>query len=341
VKKGFKRHAARIAVLGTVLLLAGAGVAYATGALSSASTATIDGCVGKVTGILRVSQSGRCLPTETPIQWNVQGPQGATGPAGPAGPAGPKGDTGEPGPKGDTGATGPQGPKGDTGEIGATGPQGPKGDAGEPGPKGDTGATGPAGPQGPKGETGATGPAGPQGPQGDTGATGDTGPAGPQGPKGDTGPAGPAGPQGPPGATGAAGATGPQGPAGPAGPQGPAGASDSYYASGAHTGFTIGQNPTPIGTISLPAGSYALWGQASILPLGTGNNYVSCALPGGRSIVLGASGGSYNPLFTALGETTLTSAGSVTLTCFAQGAAGVSTAVTDWDILAVRVGATH
>ena len=40
----------------------------------------IHGCVGKFTGILRVvSSTSKCLPIESPISWNIQGPQGLQG----------------------------------------------------------------------------------------------------------------------------------------------------------------------------------------------------------------------------------------------------------------------
>src|SRR5215831_11358126 len=53
--------------------------------------------------------------SETPLDWNQQGPQGpqgATGPAGPQGPAGTQGPAGPAGPQGEKGDPGPQGPAG-------------------------------------------------------------------------------------------------------------------------------------------------------------------------------------------------------------------------------------
>lgn len=107
--------------------------------------AVIYGCK-EGTGLLKiVSGPGQCTRTQTPISWNVVGPQGPVGP---------------PGPTGATGQTGAAGP------VGPVGPVGPAGQAGATGPAGPTGITGPAGPAGP---TGITGPAGPQGPQGSPG----------------------------------------------------------------------------------------------------------------------------------------------------------------------------
>jgi hypothetical protein len=60
----------------------------------------INGCVGKLTGLLRVidpARSQTCSKLETPISWSQRGvpgpvgPTGATGPAGPVGPQGPAG----------------------------------------------------------------------------------------------------------------------------------------------------------------------------------------------------------------------------------------------------------
>ena len=76
--------------VGTATAVAYTGIPGADG--------VIHGCRGKLTGILRVIDTDRgqtCHPKlETPITWNVVGPQGdkgdtgATGPAGPPGPAG-------------------------------------------------------------------------------------------------------------------------------------------------------------------------------------------------------------------------------------------------------------
>ena len=179
-----------------------AGVAYA-----STSGGVIHACVRENGEIRIVADAKYCIRGETPLQWNIVGPQG------------PKGDTGAPGP---AGASGAQGPKGDTGATGPIGPAGPQGG------KGDTGAAGPAGSQGPAGPTGDTGAPGPTPiivslPVSDTNC-----PTGGisittsdnqvyylcNGAKGDTGATGPAGPQGNPGQKGDTGATGSQGTSG-------------------------------------------------------------------------------------------------------------------------------
>jgi hypothetical protein len=98
---------------------------------------------------------------------------------------------------------------------------------------------------------------GPQGPQGAKGDTGPPGPTGPQGSKGDTGAVGLQGPQGLKGDTGAA---GPQGVQGPAGAAGPAGVTNAYTTSAAGNQeiAAIGQSPTQLLSLQLPAGSYVI-----------------------------------------------------------------------------------
>jgi hypothetical protein len=93
-------RACRLALLTTVGLLATAGVAIATTALTNAYTdsqGVYHGCVnnGAGSGLLRVVVPGTpCKAGETAIDWNRTGPQG------PPGPPGPKGDPGDPGPSG-------------------------------------------------------------------------------------------------------------------------------------------------------------------------------------------------------------------------------------------------
>lgn len=73
---------------------------------------TINACVSRTTGEVRILQTGQtCTATEEPLQWGVVGLQGPTGPAGPAGAVGPAG------PQGATGAAGPRGPQG-VGDLG-------------------------------------------------------------------------------------------------------------------------------------------------------------------------------------------------------------------------------
>ena len=67
--------------------LAGAGILFASGGN------VINGCFKTQNGQLRVTD-GSCLPSETPISWNQEGPQGIQGPPGPTGPTGPTGPRG-------------------------------------------------------------------------------------------------------------------------------------------------------------------------------------------------------------------------------------------------------
>jgi hypothetical protein len=124
-------------------------VGVATGTIPGGD-GKINGCYGKVGGVLRVidaekSPPAACTRFEVPISWNQIGAQGAPGPAGPAG------------------------EKGEPGEPGAQGTQG------EPGPAGEPGAPGPAGEQGENGEPGAAGPPRPEGAQGERGEPGASG----------------------------------------------------------------------------------------------------------------------------------------------------------------------
>jgi hypothetical protein len=114
-----------------LVLVAGVALAAQPGGRRP-STAVINACVKKKSGLVRVVGSpGGCRKGESRLAWNVQGPAGprgasgaagATGLAGPAGPAGPAGLAGSVGP---AGPAGPAGAKGDTGARGATGPAGP------------------------------------------------------------------------------------------------------------------------------------------------------------------------------------------------------------------------
>ncbi|HEX8345801.1 MAG TPA: collagen-like protein [Actinoplanes sp.] len=125
------RRALAITALAGCLTFAvgGTGVSYAA---AEAST-LVHGCIDGRTGVLRIldgSEGKICADTETPLNFNQEGP---------AGPPGPKGDTGLPGPKGDTG---PAGPKGDQGLPGLKGPKGDPGPQGQPGLPGAPGVSG-------------------------------------------------------------------------------------------------------------------------------------------------------------------------------------------------------
>jgi len=72
---------------GMLVALFVAGIAITI--MAQAPSNTINACVGRVTGIVRIVPAGTpCRRTETPIQWNITGPMGPQGPAGAQGPAG-------------------------------------------------------------------------------------------------------------------------------------------------------------------------------------------------------------------------------------------------------------
>ncbi len=134
-----KIHAHRAGLAGAILavtILAGGGVAVATGVVSlpfsGADGNTINGCYQKSSGELHLltPTHSQCPAGMTPISWNAVGPTG------------PQGATGA---KGDTGATGPQGATGAKGDTGATGPQGATGAQGPAGPNGAVGTSCPTG----------------------------------------------------------------------------------------------------------------------------------------------------------------------------------------------------
>lgn len=104
-----RRRARRIALVAAGILAGSASVAFATGHVIGANN-TIDGCHGRLTGILRVidKQAGQsCLAFESPISWNQQGPKGDQGPQGIQGERGQQGLQGEQGPPGPKGERGP------------------------------------------------------------------------------------------------------------------------------------------------------------------------------------------------------------------------------------------
>jgi hypothetical protein len=135
-----RRLRALVAVF--VALLAATGAAVALGAIPD-SSGVIHGCYTTASGSLRVvNASSECFVTETPLDWNQEGPVGATGSQGPQGLAGAQGIQGPVGPQGPLGPEGPEGPVGPTGPAGPTGPEGAEGLQGLAG-------AGTAGPNGP------------------------------------------------------------------------------------------------------------------------------------------------------------------------------------------------
>ncbi len=97
------RRRSRAALGAATILALAAGV---TAAARATGDATVISACRATTGTLRVPADGACKSSETPLQWNVQGPAGATGPQGGIGPVGPQGVAGPAGPAGPQGATG-------------------------------------------------------------------------------------------------------------------------------------------------------------------------------------------------------------------------------------------
>jgi hypothetical protein len=96
-------------VVVTFLMLLAGGIVLA----GPAAAATINACVSKTSGAVRIIGSGLpCGAAEIALTWNTVGPVGPAGPAGPVGPAGPAGPAGPVGPAGPQGVQGPPGPIG-------------------------------------------------------------------------------------------------------------------------------------------------------------------------------------------------------------------------------------
>lgn len=132
------------AVVGALTTMLLGGIAWAA---IPGTGGVIQGCYKENNGQLRLVEStSACNPSELPINWNQQGPQGLKGDKGD------QGIQGIQGPKGDQGIQGIQGMKGDKGDQGIQGIQGPKGD------KGDTGSAGPPGASGVSGYQVVQGP---------------------------------------------------------------------------------------------------------------------------------------------------------------------------------------
>jgi len=113
--RGF-RSLSRPARLAVVLVGAAAllGVASAVQAAIPDGSGVIHGCYKTTGGALRVVDTdagGKCLASETSLDWNQTGPTGAAGAAG------------APGPQGAQGPAGPSGPQGPAGPAGVSGYQ--------------------------------------------------------------------------------------------------------------------------------------------------------------------------------------------------------------------------
>ena len=167
-----------------------------------------------------------------------------------------------------------------------------------------------------------------------------------------TGPRGPQGAQGPPGAQGPQGAQGQQGAQGNQGPPGPRGPSDSYtdYSKDVTVSAASG-GPFNLGSLSLPAGSFMVFGRASVLNNAFVPEAVTCELgpPGAKSgYPIFATDEAHlqglplraQQTMTLLGPVDLTSgAGEVDLICFLPLAGGPgSLTFTDIQVSAIQVG---
>jgi hypothetical protein len=103
-----------------------------------------------------------------------------------------------------------------------------------------------------------------------------------------TGPQGPIGPVGP---RGVAGPTGPIGPSGPAGPTCPGGISSGFFAGGISGSLSPSGNPTPVAVLSLPAGSFLLFGTVVAHAIASPSNVqctaikVSSGINGGTNVL--------------------------------------------------------
>ena len=154
------RRPAVLAVLLVAASVVGGGAFAAGKALNArhavAATSVLYACVKQEEGQIRmVSTPTACKKNETPVQWNVVGPQGPQGVPGISvttaavsvgDPNCPTGGIAVTAVSGLTYVcTGRQGPQGDRGPQGDTGPQGPQGQQGAQGPQGEQGPQGPAG----------------------------------------------------------------------------------------------------------------------------------------------------------------------------------------------------
>src|SRR5688500_3452835 len=77
-------------VAGVAVLVVGAYISAPGG-----DTSLVHSCVAK-DGTIRIvtANTTACKPQETPLDWNIQGPQGLQGPQGAQGPQGPQGPSG-------------------------------------------------------------------------------------------------------------------------------------------------------------------------------------------------------------------------------------------------------
>jgi hypothetical protein len=168
---------------------------------------------------------------------------------------------------------------------------------------------------------------------------------------------GPSGPQGPRGPNGAQGPQGPQGAQGGQGSPGQRGPSDAFTEYWSDTSIShAAAQPVNLGAVSLPAGSFMVFGRASVTNNTDAAQGLTCGLgtPG-----VGAGGGTDGATdlahiqdlpagaeesITLLGPVDLSGAGAgATLDCVLSGANGTTGNVvfTDIQVSAVQVGDLH
>lgn len=79
----------KMGVVAAVATCSGALITAATVAVASDSNATVQACVGKQVGSVRIVQTSTdCRNSEEPLDWNRYGPVGPPGPPGPSGVSG-------------------------------------------------------------------------------------------------------------------------------------------------------------------------------------------------------------------------------------------------------------
>lgn len=129
------------------------------------------------------------------------------------------------------------------------------------------------------------------------------------------------GPQGPMGPQGPTGATGPAGPSGPTGPQGPAGANGvghAYVAS--NNSVTLGGSDTVVASVTVPTGSYLVFGKAALQNSDSSNQFANCVLSSDSgtndqtNVILAAAGngGAWQSVSV---QSALSVASTITMTC--------------------------
>jgi hypothetical protein len=129
------------------------------------------------------------------------------------------------------------------------------------------------------------------------------------------------GPQGPVGPQGPQGPTGPAGPSGPTGPQGPAGANGvghAYVAS--NSSVTLGGSDTVVASVTVPAGSYLVFGKAALENSDSSNQLANCVIStdsgtNDQTNVILAAAGNGGAWQSVSVQSALSVSGTITMTC--------------------------